>query len=490
MSSRTKDPHGLATRTKPKRAQVSKACQRCKRLQKGCSETRPCARCIRVGLAEQCFQDDRRLQRTINARTAPYRQQAASRTPDKVITPASPSTSRPWPHALLPAPVIGYCFTRFFEKLYPTIPILSPDYTAVLLADAESPSGGEARCLITAICALVLIQIEDLHQHLFETEGVQHSNGDLGTLLLEQTHNGLGSRFSPTLERTLATFFLYACHAWLCHHSRAFLLLRETVSFWMILRVDEGDGLRQKLADRLFWVILISERSHGIRYRRPISLQVTTSTVILNVQQDTEVLGLSALAALFRPLDTVFFALLNQEDTAFDGNVSIALDAIQASITEALGPEETNAFCETQLANLKVTQLWLLVILWQVRLRLGMLVEQPNVPCHRTFHYPVEVGQDLVDAVRAMSLESVKIHGAGITEKIFDIACAMADVLSRVPLTDSSGSTKGINNVRYLRQLIHQLPRGATTYESLLDKHIRHTLPDLHLIIAQPRRPG
>lgn len=373
-----------------------------------------------------------------------------------------------------------YCLRRFFDKLYPTIPILTSEYADLLVAEAGLPDGREAQCLILAVCAVVLIQVEEPDQCLFQDNGLQHSNGTLGRLLFDEasaTHHQLSSRFNPCLERVLATFFLYACHASLFHHSQAFYFLREAGTLWLVLRIAETDMLRRRLAGRLFWVILVSERSHGIRYRRPTTLQVTPSTPELDLDQDTALTGLRILVALFRPLDTAFFALLNDEVTTAAGSTVVVLDSVQSAVRGALGSEETKVLCETQIANLKVTQLWLLIVLWQLRLHLGVLVEQPGVPCHLTFHYPVELGQELVGAVRAVSLESIKIHGVGITEKIFDIVCAMADVLSRVPLTDNAGA--GQDNIRYLRRLIHQLPGGVSTYDSLLDKHIANTLPDL-----------
>lgn len=51
-------PGSGPVRRRKKRAQVSKACQRCRRLQKGCSESRPCQRCIGVGLEEQCLRSE------------------------------------------------------------------------------------------------------------------------------------------------------------------------------------------------------------------------------------------------------------------------------------------------------------------------------------------------------------------------------------------------------------------------------------------------
>jgi hypothetical protein len=349
-----------------------------------------------------------------------------------------------------------------------------------LVAAAESPQGEQAQCVITAVCAVVLIQVEEPDRSQFEADGIPHTNSEFGKLLFDEAtaaHHHLSARFNPCLERALATFFLYAGHASLFHHSQAFYFLREAATVWLVLRIEEGDVLRRRLADRLFWVILVSERSHGIRYRRPVTLQVIPSgpDLDLDVEQDPSLSGLSALVALFRPLDTAFFALLNQESTVFASRLLMALDAIHAAISTALEASQIELLRETQLANLRVTQHWLLVILWQLRLRLGLLVEESGMPGHLTFHYPVEVGEQLVGVLQAMSLESIRIHGVGINEKIFDVACAMVDVLTRVPATGSNGT--GAENMQYLRRLIHQLPGGTSTYGPLLDKHISNALP-------------
>jgi hypothetical protein len=409
-----------------------------------------------------------------------YPQLPASLSPETVHATSPLAVLPQRRRSLPPASVVGYCFQRFMAKLYPTIPILSPEYAELLVVEADSPQGAEAQCLVAAVCAVVLIQVEEPGRRLFEADGILHSNREFGELLFEDAmaaHNHLSLRFNPCLERALATFFLYAGHASLFHHSQGFYFLREAATLWLVLRIDEGDALRRRLADRLFWVILVSERSHGIRYRRPVTLQVVPSGPDLNAdaESDTSLSGLRRLVALFRPLDTVFFALLNQEDTVFVSRLVSPLDAIQEAIRSALEPRHMGVLCETQVANLKVTQFWLLVVLWQLRLRLGLLVEEPGMPCHLTFHYPVEVGEELAGVTRAISLESIRVHGVGINEKIFDVACAMVDVLSRVPATDKSGA--GMESIRYFRELIHELPGGVTTYDVLLDKHISNTLP-------------
>ena len=83
-----------------KRFQVPRACERCKRLRRGCSEYRPCRRCIDSGVADQCQ-----------------------------VTVLGPQLNGPVPGAdaqslhhrlsdLVPARLVDYCTQRFFERLH------------------------------------------------------------------------------------------------------------------------------------------------------------------------------------------------------------------------------------------------------------------------------------------------------------------------------------------------------------------------------------
>lgn len=148
-------------------------------------------------------------------------------------------------------------------------------------------------------------------------------------------------------------------------------------------------------------------------------------------------------------------------------------------MNSALGP--SIVLRDTQKANLRVTQLWLCVIIWQLRLHLGYLAEE-SYQLSLTFRYPIEVAKDLVLSTRDLAIESFKVHGVGMTEKLFDIASALVDVLARIPGTSTSprGLTMGTlpeDDLAYLRDMICKLPGGNTIYNDLLEEHIQQTVP-------------
>ncbi|KAF5021897.1 hypothetical protein F66182_6045 [Fusarium sp. NRRL 66182] len=444
-----------------KRTQVPRACQRCKTLRRGCNEYRPCRRCVDAGFGDQCIGQSGAPSIVLTTRNGPVDalQQLAE---------------------LVPGQVIDHCLERFFTRLYPTIPILTREYVLHLRSASSSPEWRlEAYSVLVAMCAQVLLQTEE-PENLLSQGIIAENNATYGSIIVDHvvaSHQSIPRTVKPTLNQCLLAFFLYACQARLSHHSQTFLYLREATTLFCLLRLDDMDSPAKALAHRLFWVLVVSERSHAIRYRRPITLQITDETPELDMN-DPSLSGFWSLAALFRPIDTSFVALLNQERFAITPPLS-SLDFVETAVNTALKPELQ--LHETQKANLRITQLWLRMIVWKLRLRLGHLSE--NAHQHSlTYQYPLIVAKDLTLSTRDLSIDSIKIHGIGVTEKLYDIVSAVVDVLARVPVTPSSpqGLAMGTSpeeDLFYIRSLITKLPGGTSTYEPLLEKHIQQALP-------------
>ena len=453
-----------------KRFQVPRACERCKRLRRGCSEYRPCKRCIDAGMRDHCMPN-------ASLHQAP----APTSTTGSVYQRLA---------ELVPGRVVDYCLGRFFERLHPTIPILTTDYVSRLrVAAANAETGTESLAVLVGMCAQVLLQAEE-PEELFHQGVIAKRNEAFGHMLLDAAttaYQNLPRRSPLTIETCLLTFFLYASEAALFRHAQAFRLLRDATSLLVLYQPRDADELTKLVYSRLFWVLLISERSHAIRYARPATLQLTTDTPDINTD-DPALAGFWSLAALFRPFDTSFIALLNHEILAMAPSPE-GVNFIEAAVNSALKPGLD--LRDTQKANLRVTQLWLRVIIWQLRLRLGYLAEE-SYQLSLTFRYPIEVAKDVMLSTRDLPIDSFRVHGVGLTEKLFDIASALIDVLARIPLTSSSprGLAMGSlpeDDLLYLRRLITKLPRGTTMYDDLLEKHIQQAVPSLSRRVEMPQ---
>ncbi|KAI5460439.1 hypothetical protein BGZ63DRAFT_424945 [Mariannaea sp. PMI_226] len=448
------------------RAQVPRACQRCKTLRRGCSEFRPCRRCIDAGLSDQCI---------AQSVTGPM--------PWYPTGPFSAGMANPLQKMmeLAPVAVIDHCAERFFIRLYPTIPILTQDYVSHLKVAANSTSewAFEAYCVLVAMCAQVLLQAED-PDDLFLQGIIPNKNAMYGQMMLDlavTSHQMIPRNVKPTLNQCLLTFFLYACHSRLSRHSQAFIFLREATTLFHLFRFDDLESNFKPLATQLFWVLVVSERSHAIRYRRPLTLQVTNETPKLSTT-DSSLAGFYSLVDLFRPVDTSFVASLNHEILATPPSLS-SLEYVETTINTAV--KASIPLEDTQKANLRITQLWLRVIIWKLRLHLGYLSEASNRRS-LTYRYPIEVAKDLMLSTRDLPIDSIRIHGVGLTEKLYDIASTVVDVLARVPLAaESPGGlamgTSPEDDLSYIRHLISRLPGGVDNYDPLLEKHLQQALP-------------
>ncbi|KAF2024174.1 hypothetical protein EK21DRAFT_118045 [Setomelanomma holmii] len=92
---------------------------------------------------------------------------------------------------------------------------------------------------------------------------------------------------------------------------------------------------------------------------------------------------------------------------------------------------------------------------------------------------PILIAKELVAATMTLPVTSLQIHGIGMTEKVFDIACALADVLPFVsPPTVHVDATPQ----EYLGQIVSlltKLPGGTSKFVPLLLAKIHELLPDL-----------
>lgn len=438
-----------------KRIQVPRACERCKSLRRGCEERRPCSRCMRAGVADSCI---------------------ASSHPS--WTPSSPSgysASAEWTLVVDVAgsPVVDECAELFFEHCYPTIPIVTPGYVAKLQTDVIADEKAVEACvLLVAYCAYVLLHVDQPRSRQGSVIPQHHKH--YGTSLLDAAsaaYRAFCWNLPPSLNGCLLNFFLYAGQTRLSRHSQTFLFLRQATGLWDLVKDRQLTSEDQKtLFSRLFWVLLVSERSHAIRYGRSITLHITPDTPDLDAHKES-LPGLWSLAALFRPIDSSFMAIMNREVLTSPPSSGI-LDAAESSINVAIPTQFP--FQDMQKANLRVTKLWLRIIIWQLRLRLGHLTETS----HRrslTYQYPLDIARELVLSTRDLPMHAVMVHGVGLTEKLFDISSAVVDVMAGVPqqprpqYTDMESLPK--DDLVYIQGLIMQLPGGKDVYMGLLEKH-------------------
>lgn len=197
--------------------------------------------------------------------------------------------------------------------------------------------------------------------------------------------------------------------------------------------------------------------------------------------------GFRYLAELFQVVDDRFIALWNRASTS---DSSIELVQLEEKIRQ--GVPDVLDIAEPQIANVRVSQQWLRMMVWQLCTMLGFLSTEA-IHDSLTFRYPLNIARDLAISTWKLATQSMQVHGMGLTEKVFDVAFTLIDVISCIPVDEarSSGFMIGPeDNLNHFLSLIAQLPGGKAKYLPLLVTKVEQTLPAMTAPILRHLPPG
>ncbi|KAK9234465.1 hypothetical protein V1525DRAFT_350177 [Lipomyces kononenkoae] len=468
---------------------MKKACDACRRRKIKCDGTHPCAHCKLIGLSCTYLAIPQRKGRqgekanVISALRAAQSHNGSYSVQEEL---SSLETTEKFVRksGLLPSEMIAACTELFFTRLLSTLPILNREkfqQSVIRMNDSI-----ESYCLVISLCAFVIIQtggvkpplsVADVSQ--LETD-ISHGKALVDEVLAARRQLDILSE--PTFETITVSFFLYCCHVGLGLQRQGWFFLREATTLYSTRALKSDDSsaealYAESLWKNLYWVILVSERSHAIRRYRPITLQITPETPELKEDISGANTGLKYLAELFRPFDDTFMALWNKADALC---LPPSLVGLEQKVLAAI-PESAIDLSDDQIANLRVSQQWLRTMVWRLATSLGFLSSSSVNEC-MTFRYPLQIAKDLTVSTFKIPQQSMEVHGIGLTEKVYDVACTLTDVLSCIPsieLRSSSFELGPEDYLNYFFSLIHRLRGGQSRFLPLLLKIVDQTLPSL-----------
>ncbi|MCJ1382526.1 hypothetical protein MMC17_005639 [Xylographa soralifera] len=327
---------------------------------------------------------------------------------------------------LLPADTIQSCVSYFFENFYPTYPILDQGRMEQTLKDVDTKT--EAYCLVGSLCSFVVIQ-PDFHVQTAgdrpRTSSVRRVSAQCLRLVEEtlRVWNGYDHKDSPTLTDVLIAFFLSAAYFGLEKANAAWIHLREAITLAQLLGLhDEGTYKRGDvdgdIRRRLFWLLYVSERGYALHKHRPLALHATIEYPV-PTEDSTDAIaitGLICLCNLFRIIDDTFSRVWN---TARSECSSIWLSNLQRQLEEAL-PKELNC-PEAQEADLRISQQWLKIVVWQMSTASGCL-SSTSTDAFMSFTYPIDVSKEIFAITSRLSPQAIEVHGIGLVRIRFMIA--------------------------------------------------------------------
>lgn len=390
--------------------------------------------------------------------------------------------------------MIDECIEFFFENMYPTMPILHRERLQEKVA-REIDQSIEAYCLITSLCAFMMIQPGMTFSERcpeVKTGGDDLVSGKFtrASILLEEVvrlRKTIEYIETPTLESVQTSLFLFACYFGLDQHNMAWYYLREATTLVQIVGMQLepsyliGDSVDSVMKRRLYWLLFITERAYALQRHRPLSLHATIE--LPNLDEDAAerqiIVGFLHMINLFRPFDDTFVGLWNKTR---NGCSTAWLAQLQQQLSGAL-PKKLNS-TKTQAADIFTSQQWLRTIVWQLSIANGYL-SSTSSNSSMTLKYPIEIAKDLMADVSHLPQKALEVHGIGLIEKLFDVACTVTDVIACVPL-DTNVSDVGPSE--YLNQfliLISNLRGGDSRYLPLLLAKVSENLPAMTTPISK-----
>jgi Fungal specific transcription factor domain len=394
--------------------------------------------------------------------------------------------------------MIDGCIEFFFTNMYPTMPILHKGRLQEKVA-REMDQSVEPYCLITSLCAFMMIQPGMALPG--RPVGVCTDSDDLvagkfttATTLLEEVlrlRKTIDYVENPTLETVQTSLFLFACYFGLDQHNKAWYHLREATTLAQIVGMQEepnylhGDSVDSIMKRRLYWLLFITERAYALQRHRPLTLYATIELPNLNENSgDRRIInGFLHMINLFRPFDDTFIGLWNK---ARNDCSTAWLAQLQQQLSDVLPPKLNST--ATQAADIVTSQQWLRTMVWQLSITNGYL-SSTSSNSSMTFKYPIEIAKDLMADVSNLPQQALEVHGIGLIEKLFDVACTVSDVIAYVPL---DGSIFEIGPSEYLNQflcLISKLRGGSSRFLPLLLAKISEDVPGMTTPISRALVP-
>ncbi|KAL5444571.1 hypothetical protein PMIN07_000151 [Paraphaeosphaeria minitans] len=476
-------------------ALVKRACDSCHRRKVKCigEGTNPCKNCVSAGLActynaipQKKGPKGSRAKVLSELRETQRNAQLAAGLSHELGFDgrALPTTFARTP-GLLPPGLVESCLDFYFANVYPSQPILHQQRAQEILLSIEHSS--DAYCMIVALCAYVMIQANMTvpPSLLPRPEMAQLSNVSIGHVLLEEAvrvRKGFEYLENPTHLSLLTSWLFYGSYFGLGKDNTAWSYLREATTQAHLLGLHEEETHKNDPLDIsrkrvLYWLLLIAERTHALHKHRPISLYPTVHSPTLEDSPSDRPIasGLDCLINLYKPVDATFLNLWNKVQT--HGNPSW-IAQLQNQLTEAL-PAYLDC-TESQATDLRITQQWLRTMLWQLCVSQG-LVSSVTADNTRTFKYPIEVSRDLLSMTHQFSQHAMEVHGVGLIEKLFDIACCLVDVVACIPFSPDTFALGPRDYVSRFLTLFSALRGGQTRYLPLLLAKVSDVLPNLPL---------
>ncbi|KEY64578.1 hypothetical protein S7711_03640 [Stachybotrys chartarum IBT 7711] len=380
--------------------------------------------------------------------TSPSGNQSSDATVTNPTSGSIPDPSSNYNASSLPAvsiDVITFCVDAFFKHKYPITPILDRAQVEAMILHLVSYT--EQYALLTACCSVMVLNPEllDLPSSPPSADGQSrpYSSADLPSVdcLISETMKARSLCDwveHPSLTSVQTSFFLFSAYFCLGKDNSAWFHLREAITILQTIRFHEESTYTDLAEDsglvvyarRMFWVLFITERAYGLQRHRPLTLQETIALPAVNEGREKDILtGFLDLISLFRNFDSDFLNVWNLQSVEGPAS-SEAIVRLQDILQHSL--RNLPSCTDNQKADLLLTRQWLKRMVWQLCVTKSLLSSTTDEES-MSIAYPITIAREAVIASNIVPATALEANGVGIVEKLFDIGCSLADVLTLRP---------------------------------------------------------
>ncbi|KAH7020686.1 C6 transcription factor [Macrophomina phaseolina] len=354
----------------------------------------------------------------------------------------------------------------YFERLYPTLPILKRSSIFARLLAQEHRTNPDFGAMLLALSAFSLIQ----PVRISEWSSACSRENMVNFILAESVKMRASVQFgeNPSLDAVLTSVFLFACLFQRNQHNAAWFRLKEAVELGSMFGLGrsecyatcEPEQKQQRL--QIYYLLSVTERAYALEKKHTItflghpsmetrSLLESVSAasdgddlgiVIHDEAESSGMLGLLRLMALFDSVDENFVRCWNNQCDKSGGRCRFLDEPMAISIYQNLTRHSMQngglssaeplfanspptwfmnaSLKDTQVADLMVNEQWLQNRFWHLCLSHEILSPQAEHPALQVYQ-AVNIAENTLRVYQSLSLSSLEVHGVGTIEKLYCI---------------------------------------------------------------------
>ncbi|KAK9452805.1 hypothetical protein V1511DRAFT_507031 [Dipodascopsis uninucleata] len=374
----------------------------------------------------------------------------------RLKSPSLTAGSSAWP-ALVSEQILEVLVSTYFVRIAKFLPLIIEDEFLSRLHLREHIYNSSFGALVLSLCAFSLVQpivkdnAEDASKRNINLQVRITAVKNLMAKAITMRDEDMQYSETPTIVDILTSFFLFSSYYGCQLHHSAWLRLQEAISLAEIVGLHKVNDVEKSITPKereqrltVYWVLSVSERAYALQKNHsllrtketapPETLKITTNYHLANTP-----IGLSRMVKLFSVVDLDIVECWNGKCNGVDQKCrKLTAEKVMDLHKQVSGAydrysDNADSLDEIQRADLCISQQWLHNRLWQLCLSHGLLHDYDSGIRELSLLYAFDIARHTISLCKSFSMDSLEVHGVGLTVKLYDIASSVISLLSCLP---------------------------------------------------------